>query len=149
MFLLQEQHTDIEQLRVEFNKKFNICETGTGNGAQFWVHVSEDNDTFEVLTDWQVTIRHHYENWSGTIASDKPTKILQTPNLSGIFHVTVTAKIGKEPITREIEPLEGSNRNIGCNSNYAAMIGIEALPSGADARYWTVWDAVEMPGNED
>lgn len=149
MVLLQEQNTDIEEYRAEFNKKLNICENGQGSGAQFWVYVSEENDSAEILNDWQVTIRHHYENWSGTITSEKPRKILQTPNLSGIFHVSVTAKVGNETVTREIEPKSGSNRNIGCNSNFAAMIGIEALPSGKDARYWTVWDAVDMAGNED
>lgn len=149
MVLLQEQYTNIEELRAEFNTKFNICEDGLGIGAQFWVYISEENDTAAILSDWQVTIRHHYENWSGTITSDKPHKILQTPNLSGIFHVSVMVRIAEDAEMREIEPLIGSNRNIGCNSNYAAKIGIEALPDGVDAKYWTVWDAVKMSGDED
>ncbi|HQU83664.1 MAG TPA: hypothetical protein PKY59_11085 [Pyrinomonadaceae bacterium] len=149
MVFLRDHHTDIEELRTEFNNKFNICESGVGIGAQFWVYISEENDTSEVVKDWQVTIRHHYENWNGTITAEKPRQILQTPNLSGIFHVSVKAKLGEEIEMREIEPQNGSNRNIGCNSNYAAMIGIEVSPSGKEARYWTIWDAVNMSEEEE
>lgn len=149
MVLLQDQFADIEEIRAEFNSKFNICENGLGNGAQFWVFLSDENETTKLISDWEVVFRHHYENWSGTISSEKPHKILQTPNLAGIFHVTVKARIVNQKEFSEIEPHVGSNRNIGCNSNCAAMVGIIASACGTKAGYWTVWDAVTMTEDDE
>lgn len=144
MVLLHEQLTDIEEIRAEFNSKFNICESGLGEGAQFWVNLPEENGAAEKIVEWQVVFRHHYENWSGAISSESPRKILQTPNLGGIFHVKVLARLADEAEMTEIEPQTGSNRNIGCNSNCAAMIGITLTADGENAEYWTVWDAICM-----
>ena len=62
-----------------------------GNGAQFWAYVSPQHETSKYVTKWQVRIEQTDGNWSGIIDSDNPEKILQTPDLSGIFKVTVRA----------------------------------------------------------
>ncbi len=111
-----------------------------GQGAQFWAYVSPQNDTATAVTKWSVTLQHMGSNWTGTITSDNPTQQLQTPNLSGIFHVTVKAS-GPKFSETTLGPLPDSQANIGCNSNCAAMVGIVATADGTGANYWTVWDA--------
>lgn len=111
-----------------------------GKGAQFWAYVSPQNNTDQVVTKWSVTLQQIGGNWTGQITSDNPTQQLQTPNLSGIFHVTVKAS-GPKFDTIVLAPLADSQPNVGCNSNCAAMIGIVANADGSGANYWTVWDA--------
>jgi len=111
-----------------------------GNGAQFWAYISPSNNTSQYVTEWSVTLQQQDGNWQGTITSANPQQILQTPGLSGVFNVTVTAS-GPNMSERQLTPQAGSNPNVGCNSNCAAMVGIVADPGGGDAHYWTVWDA--------
>jgi len=47
-----------------------------------------------------------------------------------------------------LKPQAGSKSDIGCISNCAAMVGIVADPGGANAQYWTVWDAFCNRGTE-
>ena len=110
-----------------------------GGGAQFWAYISPSNNTAACLTSWSVTVSQG--SWSGTITWNDPQQILQTPNLSGIFDVTVEAA-GQKFAWQKLKPTSYSKPNIGCNSNCAAMIGIVANPDCTDANYWTTWDAV-------
>ncbi|MEW5726751.1 MAG: hypothetical protein AB1918_02890, partial [Pseudomonadota bacterium] len=82
-----------------------------GKGAQFWAYVSPQNDTDKVVTKWSVTLQHMGSNWTGTITSDNPTQQLQTPNLSGIFHVTVKAS-GPNFGETVLAPLADSQANV-------------------------------------
>jgi hypothetical protein len=116
-----------------------------GNGAQFWVYLSPQNDTSKMITTWKVTFSQG--NWSGTISSDNPTQQLQTPNLSGIFDIKVELLSGSTGGWREIPAQDGSTNQIGCNSNCSSMVGIVAdstnPPIGAiNAHFWTTWDAL-------
>lgn len=116
-----------------------------GNGAQFWVYLSPQNDTSKMITTWKVTFSQG--NWSGTISSDNPTQQLQTPNLSGIFDIKVELLSGSTGGWREIPAQDGSRNQIGCNSNCSSMVGIVAdstnPPIGAiNAHFWTTWDAL-------
>lgn len=115
-----------------------------GNGAQFWVYLSPQNDTSKMITKWQVTFSQG--NWIGMISSENPTQQLQTPNLSGIFDIKVEMWSGSTNSWRQIPPQQGSTNEIGCNSNCASMVGIVAdstnPPLGAiNAHFWTTWDA--------
>ena len=111
-----------------------------GNGARFWAYISPQNNTSAVVTKWSVTLQQLNGNWAGTITSDDPQQQLQTPGLSGVFKVIVTAS-GPNfgPVT--LAPKPGSQADVGCNSNCAAMVGIVADPVGGGAQYWPVWDA--------
>lgn len=80
-------------------------------------------------------------NWVGSITSENPEKVLQTPGLSGEFLVTVKAS-GPNFDETTLEPEPYSKPDIGCNSNCAGMVGIVVTDDHAGARYWTVWDAV-------
>lgn len=111
-----------------------------GKGARFWAYISPQNNTSAVVTKWSVTLQQLNGNWTGTITSDNPEQQLQTPGLSGIFKVTVVASgPGFGPVT--LAPMSGSQADVGCNSNCAAMVGIVANADGKGAQYWTVWDA--------
>jgi hypothetical protein len=125
----------------EFETKVASGEIVLGNGAQFWAYISSQNETEKYVKDWSVKFEQQDGNWSGTITSDNPYVNLQTPGLSGLFNVTVTATVGAVLQPRTLSPQAGSKPNIGCNSNCAAMVGIVATPGGANAEYWTVWDA--------
>ena len=109
-----------------------------GNGASFWAYISPQNDTAKEVTKWSVTISQG--SWSGTITSADPRQQLQTPNLSGIFAVVVTAS-GPHLPEQKLTPQPYTKPDIGCNSNCAAMVGIVAAPGGKSASYWTTWDA--------
>lgn len=111
-----------------------------GNGAQFWAYISPQHETSKYVTKWQVRIEQTDGNWAGIINSEDPMKKLQTPNLSGVFKVTVTAS-GPKFDEKKLSPDPESNPDIGCNSNCASMVGIAATEDGSDARYWTTWDA--------
>lgn len=120
-----------------------------GGGAQFWVYLSPQNETAKMITKWRVTFSQR--NWSDFIASDNPTKQIQTPNLSGIFDIKVELLDGSTGTWREIPPQGGNENKIGCNSNCASMVGIVAdsinPPIGAiNAHFWTTWDAMCRPG---
>ena len=108
----------------EFKQMVSSGEVELGNGARFWAYIEQQDG-----------------NWSGTITSKDPQANLQTPGLSGVFKVTVTAKYGAGLQPRQLKPQQGSKPEVGCNSNCAAMVGIVATPGGGDAQYWTVWDA--------
>lgn len=112
-----------------------------GGGAQFWAYVSPQNDTAEWVTKWEVRLEQTDGNWAGTITSERPQEILQTPELSGVFNVRVTASGPKFGPTT-LDPLPDSKPDIGCNSNCAAMVGIVATADGDGANYWTTWDAI-------
>ncbi|CAI8705419.1 hypothetical protein [Chryseobacterium culicis] len=116
-----------------------------GNGAQFWVYLSPQNDTSKMISTWRVTFSQG--NWSDFISSENPTKQIQTPNLSGIFEIKVELLSGSTGTWRQIPPQQGSHNEIGCNSNCASMVGIVAdstnPPVGAiNAHFWTTWDAM-------
>ncbi len=113
-----------------------------GGGAQFWAYISPMNDTASKLTSWQVRLEQG--NWVGFIDSDDPQQILQTPELSGVFSVTVTA-VGPKMPQKQLSPGPDSKPNVGCNSNCAAMVGIVANEDGTAATYWTTWDAICNP----
>lgn len=68
------------------------------NGAQFWVYISPFNDTARYVTEWKIRFEQEDGSWSGTITPDNPQETLQTPGLSGVFKVTVTAGLGDKPI---------------------------------------------------
>lgn len=129
----------------------NIAELNsevTTDGAQFWAYVSPQHETARFVSDWKVTIEEEDGNWSGTITSENPRKILQSPSLSGVFNVRVEAVVGSILQPRELYPQAGSKPDIGCKPNCAAMVGIIAAQGGEDAFYWTVWDATCQPLND-
>lgn len=144
-----DDQTDDQQGNVEeFKQMVASGEVELGNGARFWAYISPQNDTEKYVTDWSVKIEQEDGNWSGTITSKDPQANLQTPGLSGVFKVTVTAKVGKILQPHQLKPQQGSKPDVGCNSNCAAMVGIVAMPGGTDAQYWTVWDAYCNGGNK-
>jgi hypothetical protein len=126
----------------EFQTKISSGEVTLGNGAQFWVYISPQNETAKYVKDWKVTFAQKDGNWTGSVSSEDSSPTLQTPGLSGIFNVTVLATVGAVLQPRTLQPQAGSNPDIGCNSNCAAMVGIVATPGGANANYWTTWDAI-------
>ncbi|AEA44412.1 hypothetical protein [Fluviicola taffensis] len=116
-----------------------------GNGAQFWVYLSPQNDTAKMITTWKVTFSQG--NWSDSISSEDPTKQIQTPNLSGIFDIQVELLSGSTGTWRAIPAQQGSTNQIGCNSNCSSMVGIVAdstnpAPGAINAQFWTTWDAL-------
>lgn len=117
-----------------------------GNGAQFWVYLSPQNNTANVVKGWSVTFSQG--NWSDSITSENPTKQIQTPNLSGNFDIKITEKDFSTNPPREVDiPAQAPSRNvIGCNSNCSSMVGIVAdekpLLGGSNAQFWTTWDAL-------
>lgn len=121
-----------------------------GKGAQFWVYLSPQHDTAKVVKDWSVTISQG--NWSDTITSKNPTRQIRTPNLSGLFDIKITTMNNSTnpPSEIAIPPLPPSTNQIGCNSNCASMVGIVAnekpLLGGANAQFWTTWDALCKTG---
>lgn len=125
------QRNNIEELKSKLT---------LGNGAQFWVYISPQNNTSQNVTKWSVKFEQKDGNWTGVINSDNPQEVLQTPNLSGIFNVTVMASgpgFNEKKLNWKIE----SKPDIGCNQNCASMVGIVSNENGKDAHYWTVWDA--------
>ena len=115
-----------------------------GNGAQFWAYISPQNKTAQRLVAWRVELSN--ESWKGSIDSSNPQAHLQTPNLSGIFDVKVTACLdGATPVELTLQPSPGSQPRIGCDVNCAAMIGIVVSEDGRSATYWTTWDAMCRP----
>lgn len=116
-----------------------------GKGAQFWVYLSPQNNTAQVVKEWSVTFSQG--NWSDSITSDNPTKTIQTPGLSGIFEIKVQQMNYSinPPAMIDIPAMPGSMTQIGCNSNCASMVGIVAdehpLLGGSNAKFWTTWDA--------
>lgn len=113
-------------------------------GAQFWAYISPQNKTAKRLVAWRVELSN--DSWQGSIDSRNPQAHLQTPNLSGIFDVKVTACLdGAKPVELTLQPSPGSQSRIGCDSNCAAMIGIVVSEDGRSATYWTTWDAMCKP----
>ena len=116
-----------------------------GGGAQFWAYISPQNNTAELITNWEVIISQG--NWTDSITSQNPTKQIQTPELSGLFEVVVKVLSGSTGDWQAIKPLPPSTNQIGCNSNCASMVGIVAesthpLPGSINANFWTTWDAL-------
>jgi hypothetical protein len=117
-----------------------------GGGAQFWVYLSPDNNTANVVKGWSVTFSQG--NWHDSITSENPTKTIQTPNLSGMFNIKVQEMdySTNPPRMVDIPATPPSNNTIGCNSNCASFVGIlaDAKPKmgGPDATFWTTWDAL-------
>jgi hypothetical protein len=112
-----------------------------GGGAQFWAYVSPQNETAARVTSWTVQIEQTDGNWAGEITSDNPRATLQTPGLSGVFSVEVTAS-GPEFGSTELQPVEGTQPGtIGCGENCSSFVGIVATPDATGANYWTTWDA--------
>jgi hypothetical protein len=128
---MRPQPDNIKEMRARFKG---------GGGAQFWAYASPQHETAEYITKWIVKLEQKDGNWSDFISSDDPIKILQTPNLSGVFQVLA---IASGPLFEEkrIANLPDSKPDIGCNANCFAMVGIVATQDGKDAHYWTVWDA--------
>lgn len=121
-----------------------------GGGAYFWVYLSPQNNTAEVVKHW--TVKLSQGNWQATISSDSPSHSLNTVGMSGEFEVTASWRKPPEEVVVKLEPLPDSKPDVGCNANCAAMIGIVADESGSTANYWTVWDAFckkeDPPGGE-
>lgn len=120
-----------------------------GEGAQFWVYISTENNTAEIISTWRVTFSQG--EWSDVISSEDPAKQIKTPNLSGIFDVKVELLSGSTGTWRQVPPQAGSNNEIGCNSTCAAMVGIVAdsthpAPGAINAHFWTTWDAICKAG---
>ncbi len=116
-----------------------------GGGAQFWVYLSPQNNTQEMISTWRVTFSQG--DWSGVISSENPTKQIQTPNLSGIFNVKVELLSGSTATWREVPVQAGAKSDIGCNSNCSSMVTIVAdstspAPGAINAHYLTTWDAL-------
>ena len=117
-----------------------------GGGAQFWVYLSPDNQTKDRVKGWSVTFSQG--RWSDTIDASNPTKVIKTPNLSGIFDIEVTEMdYSTHPArTIAIPAKPPSTNKIGCNDNCAAMVGIVAdedrTLGGSNAKFWTTWDAL-------
>jgi hypothetical protein len=111
-----------------------------GGGAQFWAYISPQYETEKYVTKWIVKLEQKDGNWSDFISSDAPEKILQTPNLAGVFNVRVSASGPLFP-EKQLTNLPDSKPDVGCNSNCFAMVGIVATEDGKNAHYWTVWDA--------
>ena len=116
-----------------------------GNGAQFWVYLSPVNDTALMIQKWRVTFSQG--NWKDMISSEDPTKHIQTPNLSGIFDLSVEVLSGSTGTWVPVPPQEGSNHTIGCNANCSSMVGIVAdsmfpVVGSVNAHFWTTWDAL-------
>ncbi len=126
-----EQNHNIEEMKTKIT---------VGGGAQFWAYISPQHETSKNITKWSVTLEQKDNNWIGKITSDNPYEILKTPNLSGIFNVTVIVSGPKLP-EKKITNLPDSKPDVGCNSNCSAMVGIVSNEEGTDANYWTVWDA--------
>ena len=114
-------------------------ELNNSKGAVFWAYISPHHDTSKVVTEWSITISQG--RWSGAITSAHPTRQLQTPELSGLFNLEVTASGPGFPETT-LKPQSGVLKGIGCNANCASMVGIVALAGGGGAEYWTTWDAM-------
>jgi hypothetical protein len=137
---------DIDLMEVHMSDSLDRTEEARASsardvthGAQFWVHISPQQNTEQWVEQWEV--RFELGDWSGTISSDNPQEILQTPGLAGIFSVTVTGS-GPNMPRKLLVPLPESMGQIRCGGNCAAMVGIIANADGADARFWTVWDAL-------
>jgi hypothetical protein len=113
-------------------------ESDLGGGAYFWVYISPQGDTKDVVKDWTVTLTQG--DWTGSISSDQDPPTLQTDGLSGEFDVRVEWRQPPNDLVVELDPCSDSKPNVGCNDNCAAMIGIVA-ESREKACYWTVWDA--------
>ncbi len=117
-----------------------------GGGAQFWVYLSPQNNTANVVKGWSVKFTQG--NWTDSISSDNPTKQIKTPGLSGIFNIEVTElDYSTNPPRRINIPAQaGSKNEIGCNSNCSSFVGIVAdeksLLGGSSAQFWTTWDAL-------
>lgn len=137
-----------EKLNIMSEKTVNVNSTGEvqlGGGAQFWVYLSPQNDTSQMVSKWKVTFSQG--NWSDTISSDDSSRQIQTPNLSGIFDIKVELLSGSTGTWRQIPPQSGSNYEIGCNANCSSMVGIVAdsntpMPGAINAHFWTTWDAM-------
>lgn len=112
-----------------------------GGGAQFWAYISPQNNTENYVTKWRVRLEHTTSNWAGEITSEYPEKFLQTPELSGIFNVRVSAS-GPNFKEKNLDCVNWSPADIGCSSNCSAMVGIVASEDGNDAQYWTTWNAI-------
>ncbi|WP_299063552.1 hypothetical protein [uncultured Polaribacter sp.] len=125
-------------------------EVTLGGGAQFWVYISPQNDTANVVKGWSVTFSQG--SWSDTITSENPTKQIKTPNLSGDFTIEITAlNTSTNPPMRVNVPAQSGSRNvIGCNSNCASFVGLIAdekpLMGGVNVKFWTTWDAMCAQG---
>jgi hypothetical protein len=109
-----------------------------GKGAYFWVYLSPQNKTAEIVKDWTVTLSQ--PGWSASISSREHPPVLQTEGRSGVFDVKVIWRQPPDAVIVALRPSPGSKPNIGCNENCAAMIGIVANLDGPPT-YWTVWDA--------
>ena len=125
-------------------------EVKLGGGAQFWVYLSPQNNTANVVKGWSV--KFSQGNWSDTITSENPTKQIKTPNLSGNFDIEVTAlnSSTNPPMRVNVPAQEGSANVIGCNANCASFVGLVAdekpLLGGVNVKFWTTWDAMCSQG---
>jgi hypothetical protein len=127
-----------EEATASFNEV--ASESDLGGGAYFWVYLSPQGNTKDIVKDWTVTLTQG--NWSGSINSSQNPPVLQTDGLSGDFDLRVEWRPEPtEPLQIEVQPCDGTKPGIiGCNVNCASMIGLLA-ESKEKACYWTTWDA--------
>ena len=78
------------------------------------------------------------------MTSAQPAQILRAAGVSGMFDVIVVAS-GPHMAEKQLVPLPGYRADVRCGAGCRAMVGIVAAPGGADAEYWTAWDAVCAP----
>lgn len=115
-----------------------------GSGAAFWTYLPPRNNTQQMVTQWSVRIEQRDGSWSGSMTSAQPAQILRAAGVSGMFDVIVVAS-GPHMAEKQLVPLPGYRADVRCGAGCRAMVGIVAAPDGADAEYWTAWDAVCAP----
>lgn len=112
------------------------------NGARFWVSISPQKNTVDVVKNWIVTFSQG--SWKESITFKNPTKQIQTPNLSGEFNIIITKSDTSLNLARtvNIPALPPSKNIINCDSNCDLMVGIIAHEDSSfcsvNARFWTI-----------
>lgn len=115
-----------------------------GGGAQFWVYISGQNNTKEILKTWRVRIEHETSDWCVQITDKEPIQMIHTPNLFGKFFVHVYASgttFEEKQLDLKDDPTIRHDPNVSCRVDNAGMIGITVTENGKDAEYWTISNA--------
>ena len=108
-------------------------EQNGGPGAKFTVYLSPANETATYVTSWSVTVAHQGGSWSATVTSRDASPVIQSPQLSGTFTVSVIAS-GPQLESQQLSGDQGDT--IECTDQTQVMIGIVAAQGGYGASYW-------------